>query len=296
MFEFVGLPPALVRQWSAALQARVETLLAEDVDAESDSIGLVSLPANTFTCLEACAGSARTVAALWVRPSAREPFSALRFVAAMLKAGWPAERLAFYGVDHATLTQLVPAVDRATLYGGPEVQRRYGGMTHVDVQGPGRAVAVVDADLGEGDAVAWLKELVAGNGGRFCTNVGTIVSMQAAEPLGLALAEELDAIVPADPIWPLAYGVATDEISRVSRLLSAAMSARDRRLTQRLMTSFAHGRPFFAPTLIFVAAPSNHPLIGLEHPFPVAVIANISPKDCSRYTAGAGFVHRYPHR
>jgi len=294
MLEEMGLPAPLIRQWSALLRASVGGLVAvNDVEPDPDSIWLVSLPANTFTCLEACAAAALVAGALWVRPSTREPLSALRFVAAMLAAGWPADRLALYGVDHSWLTQLVEAVDRAILYGGADVQRRFGGLTHVDVRGPGRAVAIVDEALDAVSAVNWLKHLVAANGGRFCTNVGTIVSLQPAEPLGLALAEELDAIVPANPEWPLAYAVVPSEIERVTRTLEASMVREDRRLTQRPIASFADGRPFFAPTVILVNQPAGHPLIGLEHPFPVAVIGTVRPEDCSRYTEGAGFIHRY---
>jgi hypothetical protein len=294
LLQSVGLPPALVRRWCERLRVRVDVLSrSADAERDDDALWLVSLPANTFMCLESCAAAILSAGALWVRPSTREPFAASRFVAALLAAGWPADRLGLYGVSHASLPSLVRIVDRATLYGGEDLERRFGGLAHVTVHGPGRAVAIVERDLDVAPAVAWLKPLVAGDGGRFCTNVGTILCLQSAEPIGRALAEELDAIVPGDQDWPLASAVSEEAASATANQLMASMRSGDRRLTRRPIASADGGRPYLAPTAILLDQPSGHPLIGVEYPFPIAALATIGAHECSSYASGARFVHRY---
>lgn len=92
-----GLPPALVRRWSAMLGARLEELAEESADAhDTGGLTLVSLPANTFTCLEGVLEAALSGAAVWIRPSRREPLSSARLVGALLSAGWPPETLGYY--------------------------------------------------------------------------------------------------------------------------------------------------------------------------------------------------------
>jgi hypothetical protein len=269
LLEFAGLPPALVRRWCQLLRGRIEELLAVDARGQYGSLALVSLPSNTFTCLESCAAAVLSAGALWVRPSVREPFTALRFVAALLAAGWPADRLGLYGTSRAALPALVNAVDRATLYGGAELERRFGDLGHVTVCGPGRAVAVVDPQLTVTAAVAWLKPLVAADGGRFCTNVGTVLCRQGAKDIGGALAEELDAIPPGSLDWPLAFATDSDAAGAIARRLHTALRPGDRRLTRRSIDSVDRGRPF------------------------LAALANIRSDESPRYTAGARFIHRY---
>ena len=89
-----GLPPVLVRRWSDMLRDAAED--PPHGEREEAELALVSLPANTFTCLEGVLEAALTSEAVWIRPSRREPLSAARLVAALLGAGWPAERLGYY--------------------------------------------------------------------------------------------------------------------------------------------------------------------------------------------------------
>ena len=293
LLDDVGLPAALVARWSAMLVERGHELLVPDVSIDDRTLHLVSLPSNTFLCLESCISSALAGGALWIRPSAREPFAAMRFVACLLASGWPPARIGFYGVAHASLPMLVREVDATILYGGDELERRFMGAAHVTINGPGRAVAIVDAQTPPEAAAAWLTRLVASDAGRFCTNVGTILCLRDdASAIAALLADALDGIGLDDPDWPLAFALDAESAARMASAVQAALRPGDRVLTRRPMLIEHEGRSLLAPTLVHVADIADHPLAGLEYPFPIAAIAAIEADDVPDCCRTARFVHR----
>jgi hypothetical protein len=368
-----GLPPALTRRWTALLASQAARLAAA-ADASDElpegTLALVSLPANTFVCLESVLDLALRGAAVWVRPSRREPFAALRLVACLLAAGWPPPLLGFYPTARQTLGTLVRLVDLAVLYGGPELavelqaffrgpatdvpaatgvaaaRGATAGRPRLEIHGPGRARAVVAASCTASAAVEPLLELVAGDAGRFCTSAGTILCTHSAEEIGRELAERLDALPlgPLDAIGPMeasepievmeaiANIAASEAIAAIKPIESepmieaagpietiqptrraggavAAVAAAtaegrwpwplaacpeeslaeatvgwiaerlrpgDRFLTHRPLLQRSGGRTLLAPALVALASPAGHPLLGIELPFPFAVIAAVT--------------------
>ncbi len=114
LWAWAGLPAALVDHWCELLTASLRRLLGDSQEPGPGPgagrrlpLTLISLPGNTFTCLESVARVLISGSAAWVRPSAAEPLSALRLVAALMQAGWPADQLGFYPTAHAVLPTLI---------------------------------------------------------------------------------------------------------------------------------------------------------------------------------------------
>lgn len=285
-----GLPPALVRRWSGMLRAGLDRLPAGDADEAA--VTLVSLPANTFTCLEAVLEALATSGAVWIRPSRREPFSSARLLGALLAAGWPAERLGYYPTEHAVLPALIGVTTRQIVYGGEQATRAPGGARPgLDLRGPGRACAIVDPAADPRRAADRLAVLVAADAGRFCTNASVIVTTGDAALLARHLAARLDAIrlTPPDPDLPQA-SVAAAEGERLAGFVLDRLSPGARVLTRRPLLTRAGGRAHLAPTLI-LADDVTHPLVGCELPFPFAVVVATDDAGVRRTAARARFVH-----
>ncbi|MGI5272534.1 aldehyde dehydrogenase family protein [Nonomuraea sp. CA-218870] len=287
MRETAGLPPALVRRWSGMLADRLEEL----APGEQAGLTVVSLPANTFTCLEAVLEAALSGAAVWVRPSRREPLSSARLIGALLSAGWPAGALGYYPTAPRTLHALIQGSDRQIVYGGDdlaaELESRAAGPPSLDLRGPGRACVIVD---GRPDAEE-LAARIAGDAGRFCTNTCVLACLDGTEPLGRRLAGILDGITldPPDPRWPQASWPEPDA-ARVAAFVMDRLAPGGRLLTGRPVLSRAGGSVYLAPTLVEADHP-GHPLVGHELPFPFAVMVATDRAGARGLAARSRFVH-----
>jgi Aldehyde dehydrogenase family len=279
-----GLPPALTRRWTALLAsqaARLAVAAAAGGELPPGTLALVSLPANTFVCLEAVLELALRGAAVWLRPSRREPFAALRLVACLLAAGWPRHLLGLYPTSRQALGALVRLADLAVLYGGPGLAAELASLSgpRIEVRGPGRARAVVAETCTAAAAVGPLLALVAGDSGRFCTSVGTILCADGAEAIGRQLAPCLDDLPLAPPgpagewSWPLASWPEEAPARATAAWIEERLRPGDRVLTRRALLQWRDGRLVLAPTLVALASPDGHPLLGVELPFPFAVVA-----------------------
>lgn len=299
-----GVPAALVDRWCGLLREAVPEAVPEagvaDGGVPDGALSLVSLPGNTFSCLESVLSEAARSAAVWVRPSRREPWSAVRLVAALLAVGWPAWRLGLYPSERRTLRGLIRLTDRQIVYGGAGLAASVRGAPQLTVHGPGRGCALVPPGMGTSEAVAWLLPLVAGDGGRFCSNVRTVVCPgPGAEALATALAEALDAL-PADPAapWPLTACRTPGEAERAAWGVRERLRPGDRLLTRRpptARTGVTGSDVYALPALALLASDDpGHPLVGHEVPFPFAAVVIASPAGAEAMTAGSLFVHRPP--
>lgn len=290
-----GLPPALVQRWSDLLAAQLEEPAPHEHDGPSAGLApeerggltLVSLPANTFTCLEAVLEAALSGAAVWVRPSRREPLSSARLIGALLSVGWPAETLGYYPTAPRTLHALIQSSDHQIVYGGDdlaaELSRRAAGPPALEFRGPGRACVIVD----EPPDPEWLAERIAQDAGRFCTSACVVACLRGTEPLGRRVAEVLDGISldPPDPRRPQAAWPEPDA-ARLAAFVMERLEPGGRLLTRRPLLSAG----FLAPTLVEVDDP-GHPLVGVELPFPFAVIVATDRAGARGLAARSRFVH-----
>ncbi|WP_449476593.1 hypothetical protein [Streptomyces abikoensis] len=304
LWETAGVPAALTGRWCGLLR-EASARPAREPDG---ALALVSLPGNTFTCLESVLAEAARSAAVWVRPSRREPLSAARLVAALLEAGWPPERLGLYPTEQPVLRTLISLTDRQTVYGGAGVPAAVGAQGSPDLRGPGRGCALVPPGTDPAEAADWLLPLVAGDGGRFCSNVRTVVCVAdppttertaAARALAVArpLADALDAIrtEPADDRLPLAAFRVPGEAARCAQQLREGLRPGDRMLTRRPpAVRGADGAEYALPALALLGAGAGpgHPLVGREVPFPFAAVLAASPAGAAAVAARSSFVHR----
>ncbi len=292
-----GLPGALVRRWSAMLREHLKELAASaDGAVDETALALVSLPANTFTCLESVLEAALTSGAVWIRPSRREPVSSARLVGALIDAGWPPERLGYYPTDPGGLTALIQVTTRQTVYGGDGLAAAAARSDSLDLRGPGRACAIVDAHALADPArtARRIAPLVAADSGRFCSNVCTIVCLGDAGPLVGALGDLLDGISldPPDHRWPVAH-CTVDDGRRTAALIEDGLAAGGRIATQRRLPIVAGETAFLPPTLLHVGD-VGHPLIGCELPFPFAVATTADDAGAQSVAERAHFVYTAP--
>ncbi|MFF3242732.1 hypothetical protein ACFYWY_03115 [Streptomyces sp. NPDC002870] len=301
LWETAGLPAPLVDRWSTTLRA---SLIQREIPVSDEALALVSLPGNTFTCLDSVLDQAERSAGVWVRPSRREPLSAARLVAALLAVGWPPDRLGFYPAGHRTLHGLVRRTDRQIVYGGAGLAASVRDSASLTLHGPGRGCALVPPGMAVGEAVDWLLPLIAADSGRFCSNVRTVVCADEPEPLASALAAALDAIHP-DPgnrDWPLTVFREPDSAQQAAGSVSGRMRAGDRLLTRRPpIVREAGGGTYALPQLVLLGSDAIrsglHPLIGHEVPFPFSTVLRARGEVAAAIADESLFVYRgAPHR
>ncbi|WP_030560826.1 hypothetical protein [Streptomyces aureocirculatus] len=266
LWESAGLPGPLVDRWGALLH---DGAARRGAAVPDEALALVSLPGNTFTCLDSVLDEAERSACVWVRPSRREPFSAARLVAALLAVGWPPQRLALYPTEQRVLHGLIGLTDRHVVYGGAGLAASVRDSAALTLHGPGRGCALVpppdparadgggSGPLAIADTVAWLLPLVAADSGRFCSNVRTVVCVDHdPEPLAKALATALDALHPgpapdpAEPHWPLTAFRDPAEAERAVASVLDRLRPGDRVLTREpALVRGARGDLFARPLL-----------------------------------------------
>jgi hypothetical protein len=286
-----GLPRALAERWIDLLCSRVDQA---EPSEESGGIELVSLPANTFVCLEACFVALLRSDAVWIRPSRREPFSTARFLGCLVEAGWPAYRLGMYPTRHEGLVGCVDVADRAIVFGGPELPKALYYKDHVKVQGPGRTRALIGREVNTERASRWLSAAIANQSGRFCTNVGTILCAGDPGALGVAIASALDRISldsNVDGQFPQAMPTSRSDALKQADWVMSRMRDDDVRLTARPMLVETFSGTALAPSLIRLRRADNHPLIGMELPFPIACLCEIPEGRQPAFCGNAKFIY-----
>ncbi|MFH9402313.1 hypothetical protein ACH4JS_21490 [Streptomyces sp. NPDC017638] len=300
LWETAGLPRSLVDRWCGMLKAAPAERPVPEADA---AVALVALPGNTFTCLDAVLEQAERSAAVWIRPSRREPLSAARLTAALLEAGWPPERIVFCPTGRRELDGLVRLTDRQVVFGGSSLAASVRSSAGLSLRGPGRGCALVPEDMGTAEAVEWLLPLVAADSGRFCSNVRTVIRPGPAEPLATALAGALDAATgePGGGDWPLTAFRDPGAAERAARSVTDLMGPADRLLTRRPpVVGTAGGDRYVTPHLVLIGEPDpdprRHPLIGHEVPFPFAAVVSATGAAAEAIAGRSLFVYRPPAR
>jgi hypothetical protein len=133
----------------------------------------------------------------------------------------------------------------------------------------------------------WLAERIAQDAGRFCTSACVVACLRGTEPLGRRVAEVLDGISldPPDPRRPQAAWPEPDA-ARLAAFVMDRLAPGGRVLTRRPLLSDG----FLAPTLVEVDD-LGHPLVGVELPFPFAVIVATDRAGALGLAARSRFVH-----
>lgn len=212
-----------------------------------------------------------------LRPSNDDLFTPYRLATALLEAGLPEEALVFVPGAHDLVDPIVQSCSLSVLFGGQQLADRYASNRSVRIHGPGRSKVVVLADADFEATVCLIARLVMDDAGRGCINGSAVVVEGSAGRLAAAVAAALEAVPIRSPLaedaqlgavglaQAEAYGALID-----SRLGSGATEHTPGR-TGRVAT--VDGVPIMRPTVIEVDS-FEHPLYGVELPFPFVVFAS----------------------
>ncbi|MET3983322.1 aldehyde dehydrogenase family protein [Streptomyces sp. PvR034] len=218
-----------------------------------------------------------------VRPSRREPFTPHRLVTALRTAGFGDDQIVLLPTEHAEADTLVRAVDRAMVYGGEDVIRKYGGNPAVHLQGPGRSKILITADTDWRAHLDTVVASVAGHGGTGCVNTTTVLveGVEATTALAEQLAERLavlPALRPEDdkavlPVQPLEGALAIERY-----LLSHTAGARAWLGGDGIVEELGDGSAALRPA-VHQLDRADAPQAGIELPFPCVWVAPWDPAD-----------------
>lgn len=211
-----------------------------------------------------------------VRPSNDDLFTPYRLVRALLDAGLPDDAIAFVPGGHALVDTIVQACPLTVLFGGPALAERYASNRNVRIHGPGRSKVVVLDNADFDGAVRTVTRLVMDDGGRGCINGSAVIVEGDAHPLAGAVAEVLRQVPVMSPLADDArLGAARpDEARMYNALIDSRLGGGAIEHTPGAAHRVADvdGVPVMRPTVIEVES-FEHPLVGLELPFPFVVFA-----------------------
>lgn len=120
-----------------------------------------------------------------VRPSDREPFTALRLVRALRAAGVPPDAVHFLPADRGVGETIIREADRGMAFGDAPAVASYRDNPTVAAYGPGESAAIVASDLGSA-ALDSLARGIVRSGGRACFNLTRVVATRDCDPDRLA--------------------------------------------------------------------------------------------------------------
>ncbi len=188
-----ALPGAAVNHWSdpATRGGRAVWTRRGDVFAVHAS---GNQPGVHALWLEALALGYRVA----VRPSQREPFTAHRLITALREAGFGDDHVVLLPTEHAVADAVIEGANRAIVYGGDEVVRKYATSSSVLPQGPGRSKILItgrDWRPHLDTVVASVTELA----GTSCVNTTAVFAEHDPSGLAEALAQRLAALPSLPP-------------------------------------------------------------------------------------------------
>lgn len=213
---------------------------------------------------------------LALKPGQREPWTPLRILESLRKAGVPDAGFGFYPSGHDGAGVILRRCGASMLFGSGPTVRPWLGDPRIEIHGPGYSKIL----LGPDTADQWSRyldlivESVASNGGRSCINASSIRTTGHGRELAEALAERLGAIVPrrredpaavlsAFPDPAIARGI--DDAIRRNLAQGDAEDVTARLRGGERLVEF-EGGTYLLPTVIRCGV--DHPLANQEYLFP----------------------------
>ncbi len=220
-----------------------------------------------------------------LRPSSDDLFTPYRLVTSFLEAGLPEDAVAFVPGGHDLVDVIVQGCSLSVLFGGQQLADRYASNRNVRIHGPGRSKVVVLEGADFDRTVQLVARLVMDDAGRGCINGSAVVVEGSAAKLAAAVAAVLERVPVLPPL---------DEGARLGAVTAKAAAAFDgmidallgpgaRELTpgHGARVATVEGASIMRPAVIEVDS-FEHPLFGMELPFPFVVFASAPRRDLVR--------------
>jgi len=212
-----------------------------------------------------------------VRPSEDDVFTPNRLAMALMEAGLPEDAIACVPGAHELVDAIVQACDLAVLFGMQHLEDRYAANRNVKVYGPGRSKVVVLPNADFERTVEMIYRMVMDDAGRGCINASAVIVEGDAAELACAVARTLERIPIVSPLVEgaqLGAVRSTGEANAYNAFIDSGLLEGGKEWTpgrsERVAT--VDGASMMRPTVIQVPSP-QHPLFGLELPFPFVIFA-----------------------
>jgi acyl-CoA reductase-like NAD-dependent aldehyde dehydrogenase len=245
------------------------------------------LPANSpgVHALWLPALALRTPAAL--KPGQREPWTPLRILEALRRAGFPDSAFGYYPAGHDGAATILRRCDHNMLFGAGPTVRPWVGDPCVELHGPGFSKVLLATDLVDKwtDFLDLIETSVAANGGRSCINASGVWTPAHGRDLAGALAKRLAAIAPAPRDDEHAQLAAFSD-PNIAAIINQAIGrdlarggAEDISARYRGPDRLVHfeGGTYLLPTVIYCES-LDHPLANREYLFPFVSVVE-APQD-----------------
>lgn len=223
-----------------------------------------------------------------LKPGQREPWTPLRILEALIRAGFPGSGFGFYPAGHDGGTTLLQRCGAGMIFGAGPTVEPWRHRPQIEVHGPGYSKIL----LGPDKAQAWESFLdlivgsVADNNGRSCVNASSIRTASHAKNLAMAVAERLATIKPRprdDAKAQLAAFPDADIAQAINAAIDQGLAeggAED--LTEQFRKSPRlvefEGASYLLPTVILCES-LDHPLANQEYLFPFVSVVESSADD-----------------
>jgi len=210
-----------------------------------------------------------------LRPSNDDLFTPYRLVSALFEAGLPEDAVAFVPGGHDLVDTIVNGCSLSVLFGTQPLADRYAWNRNVRVHGPGRSKVVVLAGADFDRTAALISRLVLDDGGRGCINGSAVIVEGDAGRLARSVATALERVPLVSPLAEAAQlgAVRMQEAEAYNTLVDSLLgSSIEHTPGPQERIALVDGAPILRPTVIEVDSP-EHPLYGVELPFPFVVFA-----------------------
>ncbi len=218
---------------------------------------------------------------LLLKPGREEPWTPYRVLQAFLKAGVPANALAFLPTDHAGAADILRLCGRSMAFGDDRTMAPYKNDHRVEIHGTGYSKFI----FGEDQADQWEKHLdvmvegIAANGGRACVNASAVWTPKNADAIAEGLAKRLAGAKARpwdDPACEVSAFANPSVAEAINNMIDEGLKepgavdvTEKLRGTPRLIKE---GRvAWLLPTIIRCDSP-DHPLANKEFLFPYAAV------------------------
>lgn len=227
---------------------------------------------------------------LVLKPGSAEPWTPVRIIHALIKAGAPREAFSFYPTDHAGAGEILRSCGRSLVFGDASTTGMWENDPRVEIHGPGYSKIIIGEDCIDDweDYLDVMTSSIADNGGRSCVNASAIWAPAHVDEISEALSERLARIVPRaadDENAQLAPFVDPLIANRINAIIDQGLTepgARDVTASHRRGERLVRWNncSYLLPTIIHCE--SGHSLAMKEFLFPFASVVKVDQDELSK--------------